>query len=256
MRLAKNLVNVICSSMSFFSIFYAVAKLMLFLSRPSRVTALDEFVVNRLFNDETKLKKIAFSLSIDMILIIIFIFQHSLLKADIVQSFWRKIGLDVAERSIYNICSSWALLLLIQHWHRETSVTLWNVDVEKSNVLWWSFVIFHIFGWTVIYGGSLLMDFCEIIGAKQVYYYLNQLNSPASYKSKELQRVLSHVRHPSFTGLNIILWVTNCMSLDRFLLAVMWTLYMYVAWNTEPRDVQYQKNQLMKKKYELKNKMY
>lgn len=256
MRLAKNLVNLICASISFVSIFYAVAKLMLFLSKPSRVSALDEFVVNKLFDDETKLKKIAFNLSIDMILIIIFIFQHSLLKADIVKKFWNTIGLDIAERCIYNIGSSWALLLLIQRWQRETSITLWNIDVDRSNVLWWTFVIVHIFGWTVIYGGSLLMDFCEIIGAKQVYYYLNQLNAPSSYKSQELQRVLSHVRHPSFTGMTIILWITNCMSLDRFLLAIMWTLYMYVAWNTEPRDVQYQKNQLMRKRYELKNKNY
>lgn len=256
MRLLKNLVNVTCATLSFISVFYAVAKLMLFLSRPSRVTALDEFVVNKLLDDETKLKKIAFSLSVDLILIIIFIFQHSLLKADIVKAFYNKVGLDVAERSIYNIASSWSLLLLIQRWQRETSVTLWNIDVDNSTVLWWTFVMIHTLGWTVIYGGSLLMDFCEIIGAKQAYYYLNQLKSPSHYKSQELQRVLSHIRHPSFTGLVIILWGTNCMSLDRLLIAVMWTLYMYIAWNTEPRDVQYQKNQLTKKRYELSNRNY
>lgn len=74
-----------------------------------------------------------------------------------------------------------------------------------------------------------------------------------SYKSPEFRRLLGHVRHPSFVGLTIILWVTNIMTLDRLILAIIWTLYMYIAWNTDDNDVVYHKSQFLRKKAELTN---
>lgn len=256
LKLIRNLLNIALASFAFISTFYAIAKLMLFLSRPIELSTLASFVENELLDSELRRKKIFFTLSLDLILIVLFIFQHSLMKANVIKTFWRKIGMEVAERSIYNIATSWCLLLLVEKWQREASFVLWNVNVANSPVLWWTFTIIHTIAWAVIYGGSLLMDFCELIGMKQVYYSLTQLNAPMSYKSPELRRILSQVRHPSFTAISTILWATNCMSLDRLALAVMWTLYMYLAWNMDPRDVQYQRHQLIKKKYELSNKMH
>ena len=41
------------------------------------------------------------------------------------------------------------------------------------------------------------------------------------------------------------------LSLDRLLLAIIWTVYMYLSWNTNKTDLEYQKYQLSKKKVEL-----
>lgn len=41
-------------------------------------------------------------------------------------------------------------------------------------------------------------------------------------------------------------------SLDRLVLAVLWTTFMYVAWNTDKTDVQYQRYQFERKKHELR----
>lgn len=246
---------------------------MLFLSSPVTTSAFDGLKINKLFDNEILLKSVLLSLIIDMILIVLFILQHSLMKSEFVKRIWASLGLGVAERSIYNLASSFCLLVfikttttlamklkfppfqyLVQNWKTVPSFVLWKIDLNNSSTLWWAFVLTHGLAWFVVYGGSLLMDLSEILGIKQVYYDCNKLSSPMSYKSTELRRLYGHIRHPSFLGISTVLWATNCMSLDRLLLAVMWTAYMYISWNTTGRDCLYQKEQLLRKKYELNEK--
>lgn len=59
-----------------------------------------------------------------------------------------------------------------------------------------------------------------------------------SYKMDELIRIVYHRIH-------------FICSLDRLLLATLWTLYMFIAWKTDAHDVAYQKIQLQRKKAEL-----
>lgn len=40
-------------------------------------------------------------------------------------------------------------------------------------------------------------------------------------------------------------------SLDRLLLAILWTSYMFIAWTTDKADVEYHKGQLFRKQNEL-----
>lgn len=100
---------------------------------------------------------------------------------------------------------------LLEKWQSTPSFILWNVNVESSQILWWTFVSIHAFAWAVIYGGSLIMDLPELIGVKQVYYDVSNLLPPLDYKSTQLVRFYGHVRHPSFVGLSVILWCTNLM---------------------------------------------
>lgn len=128
------------------------------------------------------------------------------------------------------------------------SIVLWQFDVDESSVLWWTFVITHVLCWAIIYGGSIIMDLPELLGVKQAYNSLNDCLDPIAYKAVQLRNLYSHVRHPSFLGLTIILFATNVMSIDRLILAVLLTTYMYVAWNTDKNDVEYQQKQLQRKK--------
>lgn len=96
------------------------------------------------------------------------------------------------------------------------------------------------------------MDLGELLGIKQTYYDLHNYLEPIAYKSLELRNLYTHVRHPSFVGFTLILFATNVMSLDRLLLAVLLTTYMYVAWSSDQTDIAYQRKQLQRKKQELK----
>lgn len=128
---------------------------------------------------------------------------------------------------------------------------LWQADVQDSEPLWWSYMVLHSVAWAVIVGGTVLMDLPELLGVKQVYYDTQRLLAPMLYKSDELKRLYGHVRHPSFVGLTLVLWSANTMSVDRLLLAAVWTLYMFVAWSTDEDDVNYHRCQWSRKRGEL-----
>lgn len=249
----RQLVCFILSLLSFLSVFYSVGKLGVFLATPViRQRNHQNVPLTTLLNDGGKLKATLFSLCFDGVWVILFVVQHSAMKAEVVKRFWRKLELEMAERSVYNIATSYCLLILLKNW-KSTQSNLWFVDVESSPTLWWTYVSAHIVSWIVIYGGSLLMDLPELVGLKQVYYDVNDLAPPMSYKSRELRSFYGRMRHPSFVGLSVVLWITNCMSLDRLLLAIIWTTYMYMTWNTNKTDLEYQKYQLSRKKVELTN---
>ncbi|XP_055609168.1 nurim homolog [Uranotaenia lowii] len=246
----RQAISFVLSLLSFISVFYSVGKLAVFLATPVQLD-LKHILFQSVLDDRNLLKATTFSLLFNSVWIILFVLQHSAMKSHAVKSLWRKLGLELAERSIYNVASAYCLLLLLKNWKTAQSYQLWHIDVRSSSTLWWTFVSAHVISWIVIYGGSLLMDLPELIGLKQIYYDINDLAPPMSYKSRELKNFYARLRHPSFVGLSVVLWITNSMSLDRLLLAVIWTVYMYLSWNTNKTDLEYHKYQLGRKKTEL-----
>uniref|UniRef100_A0A6B2E9P1 Nuclear envelope membrane protein n=1 Tax=Phlebotomus kandelakii TaxID=1109342 RepID=A0A6B2E9P1_9DIPT len=234
---------------------FAMYKLVLFLSTPGEVKAEKVWFYN--FLDNVSLTHEILSTIVgDLLLLLLFILPHSLLKTDAVKAFFHRRGLASWERSTYCLLSSSALLLLTHNWISAPGLIVWRLDMTKHDRLWWLFVLIHAFAWLVIYGGSLIMDLLEILGVKQIYHEVSHLAPPLLYKVTELRRLYGHVRHPSFICITVILWTVNILTLDRLLLNVLLTLYMYLAWNTDSQDYQYNKSQLSRKKYELSLKIH
>uniref|UniRef100_A0A1B0GL23 Nuclear envelope membrane protein n=1 Tax=Lutzomyia longipalpis TaxID=7200 RepID=A0A1B0GL23_LUTLO len=175
----------------------------------------------------------------DLLLLTLFILPHSLMKTEAIKTFFHRRGLSTCHRTIYCLISSSTLMVLIKYWVTAPGLIIWRVDVARDTRLWWLFVLIHAFAWIIIYGGSLIMDLLEILGAKQIYHEANNLAPPLLYKAIELRRLYGHVRHPSFICITIILWVVNILTLDRLVLNVLMTLYMYLAWNPNAQDLQY-----------------
>ncbi|XP_067642756.1 nurim homolog [Eurosta solidaginis] len=248
----KQLLVLLISLSAFVYTFYVVGSLMFFLSRPRNVPKIYTWVFN-LLDNKSRLETSYGPMLFDTLYVIGFILQHSCMKSEFVKGIIEKIGLAAAERSIYCLTSSLSLHHLMRNWLPAQSIVLWQVDVASSNVLWWTFSLIHTFAWLIIYGGSLIMDLPEILGVKQAYYDMKDYAQPIAYKSFRLRNLYSHVRHPSFVGLSVILWATNLMTIDRFLLALLLTAYMWLAWSTDRTDVAYQYNQYQRKKQELKN---
>ncbi|XP_053675606.1 nurim homolog [Anopheles nili] len=245
----KQLVCFLLSLLSFLSVFYSVGKLGVFLATPCRA---QRTVTQALPATHAELQAALFPLFFNSVWVVLFVLQHSFMRADRVKRFWSAIGLELAERSLYNIASSYCLLLLLKNWHSPpTQYRLWFFDVDGNTTLWWVMVGAHVLSWIVVYGGSLMVDLPELIGLKHVYYDINDLAPPMSYKSHQLQSYYKRYRHPSFVALTVVLWFTNGMTIDRCLLAVVWSVYMYLAWNTTKEDLKYQQAQLERKRTEL-----
>ncbi|KAF5301887.1 hypothetical protein FQR65_LT08719 [Abscondita terminalis] len=222
--------------------FYTVMELMFFLSNPYfklQITPKGNFWINA-----TR------SLFINQLLLCAFMLQHTLFSLPKVKNWLSSIKIDILQRSIYVIATSFTLLLVIRYWRSIPEFVLWNINTN-IRMYWWSFVILHFSAWGIIYVGSICMDINELLGIKQIYYNMRKLPQPSQYKSNDLNRLYLHMRHPSFLSFIIIFWGIPFMSLDRLLLASILTVYMYLAWNTDERDHQYQKQQTNRKFYEM-----
>lgn len=103
----------IVSLLSFISVFYSVGRLALFLAAPVQRNSKNGQLQN-LLDDQSLLKVTLFSLLFNSIWIVLFVLQHSFMKMEAMKNVWRKLGLELAERSIYNICSAYCLLVCLR----------------------------------------------------------------------------------------------------------------------------------------------
>lgn len=140
-----------------------------------------------------------------------FILQHSVMASDAVKDFYYKFNIEDIERSVYNASSAAVLHLLTSEWQTVPWATIWNFDTSQNTALWFTVSFSHFISWCIIYSGCVMMDISELAGLKQVYYKISGRPRPMALKSRELQRYFSHMRHPSFTGFLIILWIYPLM---------------------------------------------
>lgn len=226
--------------------FYISCNLSYFLSNHKQ----NEKTVN-LFEEDEQFDSVLWLLIANMSLLSTFMLQHSLMATDFVKHLFCKLNMDYMERSIYNVVSALALHLLLNQWQIIPSIALWKVDTSSNNVLWCIFTAAHVLAWSIIYSGCLMMDISELTGIKQVYYKFSSRPSPMVMKSKGLSRYYSHMRHPSFTGFLIILWIHPYMTLDRLLLASILSIYMILKWAVDTEDYNYHASLARRKQREL-----
>merc|ERR1712071_17057 len=185
-------------------------------------------------------------------LVSLFILQHSLLKTNKIKSYLNRHRIDPSvARSIYVMLTSVTLQIVMKFWSPVPSYKLGNVETTENSLLSLIFSSIENLAWIFTYGGSLLLDFPELVGVKQVYYNYINIHESTDLKSSELQRLYTHKRHPSFIGFLVILWVTPVMSLDRILLASVLSLYTLTTWEPTLEDKRYHQRQLIQKKQEI-----
>lgn len=206
----KQIICLVLATISVILSFYSVGKFAVFLSPPAKKN-FQNYIFDNIVDHKTQVKSTLALLFFDLILIILFILQHSIMKVKAVKKLYTLLNLEIAERSVYNITTAFTLLLLINNWKPIASFTIWSFDVKEHSILWYGLIGIHLFLWLVIYGASLLMDLPELLGIKQTYYDIVGLAPPLTYKFPKLRQLYDEIRHPSFIGITIILWLTNIM---------------------------------------------
>ncbi|XP_044760695.1 nurim homolog [Coccinella septempunctata] len=227
------------------SAFYSVINLMIFLSdpyqyRPANYPRQDERITNCLW-----------MLLVDMVLLALFIGQHSILASDKLKIYFEKYGILDIYRSFYIITSAICLQILFTFWFPILEVTLWQLNLNYKPV-WYTYYGIHILAWIFIYVGNVCMDINELLGIKQVIYSIKNLPGSNKTKSQELRKLCSHINHPSFTAFILLFWTTPVMSLDRLVLAVIFTIYLMIGCKTDQSDYTYHKAQYFLKCQELR----
>jgi protein-S-isoprenylcysteine O-methyltransferase Ste14 len=174
---------------------------------------------------------LGYSLLINLILLAVFAFQHSIMARPAFKKLWTRVVPEPIERSTYVLFASLALILLFATW-QPIGITIWNVKNPIGRA-----VLYGLFaaGWlTVLYATTLINHF-DLFGLRQVYLYLRGREyTRLPFKTPALYR---HVRHPLYLGFLFAFWATPTMTAAHMFFAVMTTGYILVAIQLEERDL-------------------
>jgi hypothetical protein len=154
-------------------------------------------------------------------LLALFILQHGLMASSVWKNCLGCIGATALGRMLYVLSSCATLHLIMCYWSALPEPLLWYFAADEHPLMWLTVRVVHVVLWTVIAIGILVTDPLELIGLKQFW------NSPDT--KEPVHRRLVPQRHVGLVALVIILWVSMQMSVDRFLISVVWTSYILLA---------------------------
>jgi len=162
------------------------------------------------------------AIAVDLALLGLFAFQHSLMARPAFKQRWTRIIPSAAERSTYVLLSSLALILIYWLWLPIPAI-IWQTDGLAASVL----VLLQGSGWLIALGSTFMIDHFDLLGLKQGLAALRgvETQNPA-FQIRWLYRL---VRHPLMLGFLIAFWAAPVMTAGHLLFAIMTTLYVLVA---------------------------
>ena len=174
---------------------------------------------------------LALALAINVGLIALFGIQHSVMARQGFKAWWTRVIPESAERSLYVLMASAALIILFSLW-RPIEGTVWSVTNPLGETILWA--LFAL-GWGIVLVSTFLLNHFELFGLQQAWLHLRgreaqpqQLRQPLFYK---------WIAHPLYSGFFLAFWATPQMSYGHLLLAAGMSVYMLMAIPYEERDL-------------------
>ena len=171
------------------------------------------------------------AIAINAALIAMFGLQHSVMARQGFKERWTRIVPKQAERSVYVLAASAALIVLVMVW-RPIPATVWDARGTALELPLW--VLFGA-GWVIVLVSTFLINHFELFGLQQAWHHVRgrqaadpQLRQPLFYR---------WVAHPLYSGFFLAFWATPHMTVGHLLLAVGMSAYMLVAIRYEERDL-------------------
>jgi methanethiol S-methyltransferase len=169
---------------------------------------------------------------VDVALIALFGLQHSIMARPAFKRAWTRIVPPSAERSVYVLFASIALLILFWFW-QPIDKTVWMVAAGSwlSTLLW---AIFWL-GFGIVLVSTFLINHFELFGLQQAWFNMRGRHA----EPPELRQPLFYrwVAHPLYAGFFLAFWATPHMSAGHLLLAAALSIYMLIAIGYEERDL-------------------
>jgi protein-S-isoprenylcysteine O-methyltransferase Ste14 len=170
---------------------------------------------------------------IDVALIALFGVQHSVMARPGFKRAWTRIVPSTAERSVFVLFASIALIVLFTFW-QPLGRTVWEVGPDMR---WLSYILTAIFwgGFGIVLISTFLINHFELFGLQQGWFAMTGRQAAAP----ELRQPMFYhwVAHPLYAGFFLGFWSTPHMTVGHLLLAGGLSVYMLVAIRYEERDL-------------------
>eukprot|EP00090_Calanus_glacialis_P021140 TRINITY_DN32630_c0_g1_i2.p1 TRINITY_DN32630_c0_g1~~TRINITY_DN32630_c0_g1_i2.p1 ORF type:complete len:237 (+),score=66.65 TRINITY_DN32630_c0_g1_i2:97-807(+) len=225
-----HIIHIIIAATSFIFSFYTICSVVSFLSfTPTQPASQQSDIYGHIYN---------------LIILFMFTCQHSLMKVFPISTLLKCPSLSHLDRTWYVTGTNCCLMMMVNYW-TSSSIILWNLDTTSSSFLWWLFSMTHSMAWYLIYCSTIMLDLPDLLGIRQIVQHCSHKTYSCD---SSLTRLYSHMRHPSFSSLSIILLARPMMTLDRAIVATILCTYMYTAWRPDLADLSYQVKQWGNKK--------
>lgn len=168
------------------------------------------------------------AIAVNIALIALFGFLHSLLARDWVKAKLYKVLPRAAERSTYVVQSSLCLALAMWLW-QPLDTPVWSVSGLAALLIFASFAL----GTVLVLWSTFLIDHFELFGLRQIWTHLRGTDMPEpDFKTPALYRL---VRHPMQLGIIVLVFSTPHMTVGHLLFAGSMTAYIFVGLYFEER---------------------
>ncbi len=170
------------------------------------------------------------ALLVDVLLLLLFAVQHSVMARDGFKERWTEIVPPHLERSTYVLVASLVLAVVMWGW-RPIPEAVWSLEGPAAAATWGVFAV----GWGVVLVSTFLIDHFDLFGLRQVWHRFRE----REYDHPEFQKpgLYRYVRHPLYLGFLMAFWAIPEMTVGHLLFAVGTTGYILVAVRFEERDL-------------------
>jgi protein-S-isoprenylcysteine O-methyltransferase Ste14 len=174
---------------------------------------------------------LAEALIINVLLLGLFAVQHSVMARPGFKRWWTRIVPTEAERSLYVLASSLAMIALYAYWQPLPGV-VFELEHPVARALAWGLCAA---GYGIVLYSTFLIDHFDLFGLRQSWLALRgQAYTSRPFRTPSLYR---YVRHPLYVGWLLFFWGTPVMTVGHLVIAVGITAYIFVAIVFEERDL-------------------
>jgi len=161
------------------------------------------------------------ALVINALLVVLFGVQHSVMARTKFKNRTSHIIPSHLERSTFVLVSGVLMVVIMLFW-QVVDTTVWQVD---SPLLSGALLVAYVFGIVYLLASSFVTNHFELFGLRQAWlYFSNKAYTPLEFKQRWMYR---YSRHPMMLGLLFIMWCSPEMSVTRFTLALLFTIYIF-----------------------------
>lgn len=173
----------------------------------------------------------AVALAVNLGLLGLFAIQHSVMARPGFKLWWIRFVPVEAERSVYVLASSLAMIALYAFWQPLPSVVFALESPLASGIALGVCALGYL---TVLYS-TFLIDHFDLFGLRQSWLALR--NRAYTHRPFRTPGLYKYVRHPLYVGWLAFFWATPVMTVGHLLLALGITAYILIAIRFEERDL-------------------